>query len=119
MGGEQIHVPLLPDKFQQFACLACQGKALGVKKAVGKGDSAVKDDSLSHVGPAKAAVDSQCPVCLGGIKKAGSMACCMGKFFIAQNPPLSGDGPRAGMFASNLWGGCHTQWEGTAIMGSR
>lgn len=62
---------LLSDKFQQFACPTCQGKALGFKKAVRKDESAVKDVSLSHVGPAKAAVDSQCPVCLGGVKKAG------------------------------------------------
>lgn len=79
-------LPLLPDKFQQFACLSCQGKALGVKEAMGKSDSAVKDDSLSQplqVGLAKAAADLQCPVCLGHIKKTAYVAYCMHSFCFA------------------------------------
>lgn len=96
---------LLPDKFQQFAHPSSQGKPLGVKKTVGEGDSAVKDDSLSQpsqVGPVKAAIDSQCPVCLGDIKKAASVAYCMDKFFIAKNPHLSVDGPGEGCLQAVL-----------------
>lgn len=49
-------------------------------------DSSAKDDSLSQplqVDPAKAAMYSQCPVCLGDIRKADNVAYCVLKFCFA------------------------------------
>ena len=53
---------------------------------MGESGSAARDSSMSQLpqaGPAEAAADSQCPICLGDIKKAACVAFCMHCFCFA------------------------------------
>ena len=53
---------------------------------MGESGSAARDGGMSQppqAGPAEAAADSQCPICLGDIKNAAYVAFCMHRFCFA------------------------------------
>ncbi|KAK4815980.1 hypothetical protein QYF61_010848 [Mycteria americana] len=78
--------PPPPDKLQHFACLSWQDIASGTEEAMAERSSAARDGSKSqppNAGPMEAEADSQCPICLGGIKNAAYVAFCMHRFCFA------------------------------------
>ncbi|KAM6035111.1 uncharacterized protein LJ206_000661 [Theristicus caerulescens] len=65
---------------------AAEDIASCAEEAMGERSSPARDGSTSqppHAGPAQAAADSQCPICLGDIKKAAYVAYCMHCFCFA------------------------------------
>ena len=78
--------PPLPEKLQHFARLSWQDIASGIEEAMGESGCAARDGGMSQTpqaGPAEAAADSQCPICLGDIKNATYVAFCMHCFCFA------------------------------------
>lgn len=75
--------PLLPEKLQHFAHVSWQDMASTAKEDTGQSSSAASDGSLSQppqAGLPEAADDSQCPICLGPMKRPAYVTYCMHKF---------------------------------------